>query len=99
MIGVAVVGAAPFAEELFFRGFLYGGLRRRLSVLPAALLSGVLFAIAHLDPGLIVPFTLVGFVLAFTYERTGTLVAPIGVHFVFNLLSFLALLLVPDARG
>ena len=98
VIGVAVVGVAPFVEELFFRGFLYTGLRRGLGVPSAALISGVLFAIAHIDPGLIIPFTLVGIVLAFTYERSGSLAAPIGVHLIFNLVSFLALVLVPEAR-
>src|SRR6266508_1312324 len=42
-MGVAVVLAAPLAEETLFRGFLYSGLRRRFSVWPAAAVSGVLF--------------------------------------------------------
>ena len=99
LIGVAVVLAAPIAEELFFRGFLYAGLRRRLSVLPSALISGGLFSLAHIDPGLVIPFTMVGMVLAYTYERTGTIYAPIAIHLVFNLFSFLVLVFAPESRG
>ncbi|HLF77079.1 MAG TPA: type II CAAX endopeptidase family protein, partial [Dehalococcoidia bacterium] len=40
MIGVSVVVAAPIAEEVFFRGFLFGGLRRRLPFVAAGLISG-----------------------------------------------------------
>jgi membrane protease YdiL (CAAX protease family) len=99
LIGIGVVLTAPISEEIFFRGFIYGAFRKRLSVLPAALFSGALFSCAHLDPGLFIPFALVGAVLANTYERSGTLYAPITVHFLFNLFSFLVLVLVPEARN
>lgn len=96
--GLAVIFGAPLAEEIFFRGFLFGGLRRYLSLPLAALATGVLFALTHGDPGLVIPFTMVGAILAFTYERSGTLLAPIAVHFTFNAVSFLLLLLIPSLR-
>jgi membrane protease YdiL (CAAX protease family) len=98
LIGVSVVITAPFAEELFFRGFMYAGLRRSMRIPAAALLSGLVFSMAHTDPGLVVPFTLVGAILAYTYERTGTLYGNMSVHFIFNAISFIVLVLVPDAR-
>jgi len=98
LIGCSVVITAPVAEELFFRGFMYAGLRGRMSILVAALTSGFVFSLAHTDPGLIVPFTLVGAILAYTYERTGSIYANMSVHFIFNAISFLILVLVPDAR-
>ena len=97
-LGIAVVIAAPLAEEVFFRGFFFAGLRRRMPFVVAALISGFLFSLAHADPGLVIPFTLVGAILAFAYERSGSLYTNIGLHFVFNLLSYLALLFVPEAR-
>jgi membrane protease YdiL (CAAX protease family) len=93
--GVTIV---PFAEELFFRGFFFAGLRPRLSFVLSGLISGFFFSLAHADPGLIIPFTGVGVILAYTYERTGSLWAPIGVHMLFNSVSFLILILVPEAR-
>lgn len=98
LTGIAIVFMAPVAEEIFFRGFIYGGLRRYLNLPIAGLLSGTLFALAHGDPGLVAPFAGVGLVLAFLYERTGSLYASIGVHFVFNSVSFALLLLFPDLR-
>ena len=98
LTGIAVVFMAPIAEEIFFRGFVFGGLRRYLNLPLAGVISGSLFALAHGDPGLIVPFAAVGFVLAFVYERSGSLYTSIGVHFVFNSMSFMLLLLFPELR-
>ena len=98
MTGIAVVFGAPIAEEILFRGFLYGGLRRGLPILPALLVSGFIFSLAHFNVGLVIPFTLVGAVLAYIYERSGTLYASIGVHFLFNLTSFSFLVLFPELR-
>jgi membrane protease YdiL (CAAX protease family) len=98
LIGASIVITAPIAEELFFRGFVFAGLRRKMRVPAAALLSGFLFSMAHADPGLILPFTLIGAVLAVVYERTGSIWTAMGVHFWFNFVSFVILVAVPDAR-
>ena len=98
VLGLAVVIAAPIAEEVFFRGFLFGGLIARMAFLPAALISGVIFAMAHTDPGLVIPFAIVGGVLAYIYRRSGSLFTAIGVHFLFNFVSFMLLVFVPEAR-
>jgi membrane protease YdiL (CAAX protease family) len=96
--GALVIFGAPFVEETLFRGFLFAKLRMHLRFIAAAALSGGLFSLAHGDPGLVVPFTAVGVVLALAYERTGTLWGSIGLHFCFNTITFLVLVLVPDAR-
>lgn len=46
-----IAGLAPIAEELFFRGMFFGGLRVQLCFLPAALISGVVFGSLHLPTG------------------------------------------------
>jgi membrane protease YdiL (CAAX protease family) len=99
IIGVSIVVTAPVCEEFFFRGFIYAGLRRSLRVPFAALLSGFLFSMAHADVGLVLPFTLIGAILAIVYERTGSLWANIGVHFWFNLVSFTVLVLLGGDTG
>jgi membrane protease YdiL (CAAX protease family) len=98
MLGIAVVIGAPFTEELFFRGFLFGGVRTYIAVPLAALLTGVLFSLLHFNVGLIIPFTLIGVVLALSYQRSGNLATSIGAHFFFNLISFMVLAFVPEAR-
>jgi membrane protease YdiL (CAAX protease family) len=99
LMGIAVVFGAPVSEELFFRGFLYGGLRRVFSMPVPALMTGSFFSLAHLQFGLILPFTLIGAILSVVYERTGSIWVNIALHFVFNALSFLALILIPEARS
>jgi hypothetical protein len=98
MTGIAIVMGAPIAEEVLFRGFLFGGLRRYMPIVPAMLVSGLIFSLAHFNVGLIIPFTLVGAILAYVYERSGSLYANIGVHFLFNLTSFSFILLFPQLR-
>jgi membrane protease YdiL (CAAX protease family) len=98
VLGVAVVIGAPFTEELFFRGFLYGGVRTYVSFILGALITGFLFSLLHFNVGLVIPFTLIGAILALSYQRSGNLITPIGAHFFFNFISFLVLALVPEAR-
>lgn len=87
-VALTVVGA-PIAEETFFRGFLFNGLRRRIGFSNAAAVSGLLFSLAHTQGTLIIPFTVIGVILAWTYYRAGTLWANIGAHCLFNLVSVL----------
>ena len=88
MAGILAVLAAPVAEETFFRGFLFGGLVKRLGIFGAALASGFLFSLAHAQPTTLIPFTFVGMVLAWSYVYTGSIWTNIGAHLVFNLISF-----------
>lgn len=95
LTGVVTVLAAPFAEEVFFRGFVFGGLRERVGVAWAAILSGLLFGAFHISDadtaGLIIPFGAIGILFAWIYHRTGSLWAPMSAHFLFNLISFILL--------
>jgi membrane protease YdiL (CAAX protease family) len=88
LLGVAVVVAAPFGEELFFRGLMFRGLRGYWRFLPALALSGLLFGLFHVNPSVIVPFTAIGAVLAWAMERSESLWAPIAAHAAFNSLAF-----------
>jgi membrane protease YdiL (CAAX protease family) len=88
MAGILAVIAAPVAEETFFRGFLFGGLVKRLGIFGAALASGFLFSLAHAQPTTLIPFTFIGMVLAWSYVYTGSIWTNIGAHLVFNLISF-----------
>lgn len=81
---------APLAEELFFRGFLYGGLRK-YGVPIAAIVSGLLFGAVHIGGspiGFLVPLAALGIILALLYERTGSLYPPIALHALNNSIAF-----------
>jgi len=87
----AVVNASvfgPIFEELFYRVLLYGALRMRFRVMPAACLSSFLFAATHLQyslPGILAVF-LFGVACALAYERTRSLVVVMVAHGLTNLL-------------
>jgi membrane protease YdiL (CAAX protease family) len=89
---VLTVVAAPVAEETFFRGFMFAGLRGSLGFAAAASVSGLLFALFHASASLIIPFTVIGVVFAYTYYRTGTLWANVTTHVLFNLVSVVLVL-------
>lgn len=86
---------APFAEETFFRllffnlGMRYGGFWA------GAILSGVLFGIAHGDLFAAVPLALGGIVLCGVYYLTRNIFASMLSHALFNAVSIVALLLMP----
>ena len=82
-------GLAPVAEELFFRGMLFGGLRARVPFLPAALISGVVFGSLHLTTGAsaVPPLILFGFLLAWVYERSGSIWPAVILHAINNNLA------------
>lgn len=85
--------AAPFCEELFFRGFILPGLLRELSPTWALLISSALFAVAHADPGSFLPLFAIGLALGFIRLRTGSTWASISLHVLNNLLASVIIVL------
>jgi len=84
---VAVV--APVAEELFFRGFLYGALSRGVGTVAAFVLTAFLFWAAHApqdwgDPGALASLALVSVVLTTVRATTGSTALCILVHLTHN---------------
>jgi len=75
----------PIAEELFFRGMLYG-LLRRWGVVVAVVVSAALFVLAHpISQGFPIPQAVGGIVFALAYEIEGSLMTPIAIHVLGNL--------------
>jgi hypothetical protein len=86
LFALVTVVLAPIAEELLFRGFLFGGLLR-FGFVPAMLISAVAFAAWHLSPQAI-PLIAVGCVLAWLYYVSASLWQAITFHAIFNLVAF-----------
>jgi len=79
---------APLAEEIFFRGILYGFLRR-WGVYTAVLFSTLLFVLPHLAGSNLPATQLVGgIVFALAYEKEKNLMVPITIHCLGNLAIF-----------
>src|SRR5204862_193057 len=81
---------APVAEELFFRGFMYGALRRPIGWVGAAIVTGLVFGLIHAggtSAVFLLPLAVLGFLLCVLYRRTGSLVPGMGVHAFNNALA------------
>lgn len=78
----------PVAEELFFRGVLYGFLRR-WGVIVAVVLSTLIFVLCHpIGHGIPVTRLVGGLLFALAYEFGGSLIVPITIHALGNLTIF-----------
>lgn len=95
LAGFAVLAciAAPFCEELVFRGFLLNALRRYVPAWAAIALSGIVFGLFHMqegNAGVIMPLAAGGIVLGIVYYWSGSLTASILTHAFFNAATFFA---------
>ncbi|MEO0377801.1 MAG: type II CAAX endopeptidase family protein [Cyanobacteria bacterium P01_A01_bin.17] len=84
---------APLFEEILFRGFFLTSLTRYLPMWGAIGLSGVVFAIAHLNLSDILPLTVLGCMLGFVYTRSQNLLASMLLHGLWNSGSFIGLII------
>lgn len=80
----------PLIEELIFRGVVHRSLRVRWALLPSAAASAAVFALAHFSFVEVLPLFIVGFVLAWSYEHSGSLWGSIIPHSGLNALALLA---------
>jgi uncharacterized protein len=89
---------APIAEEFFFRGFIFGALRkwriavagRNIGTWVAAIATGILFGLAHTgsaSPEYLVPLGFLGFVLCLVRWRTRSLYPCMALHSINNSLA------------
>jgi membrane protease YdiL (CAAX protease family) len=85
LIGGAIV--APIVEEIFFRGFVFAGLRERYGWQRAAVISSVLFALIHATPTAIIPILILGYIFAFLYQRSNSIWPAILMHASTNALA------------
>lgn len=81
VVGVVV----PIGEEIFFRGLVLGALRRALNRHAAVVVSALFFAAAHLQAVELLPILLLGLVLGYLYEFSGSIVPGMVAHGLNNL--------------
>jgi membrane protease YdiL (CAAX protease family) len=91
---IAIVILAPIAEEVFFRGVIFNAFLREGGRRWAFLGSSALFAVIHLSLVAAIPIFLLGLALAWVYDRTNNILAPIAMHMVVNGASVILALLV-----
>ncbi|MBX9683702.1 MAG: CPBP family intramembrane metalloprotease [Hyphomicrobium sp.] len=98
LIVLAAAIGAPIAEELVFRGVLFGALRASpAGPVLAALVSATMWASLHVSYSIygLAAIFLIGLYLARVRQTTGSLLAPIACHGFYNAAIILALMSVP----
>jgi len=84
LMAAAAVFAAPICEEIVFRGYLYPAAKKFVGPWIAGICSALVFAAAHGSMAALLPLFVFGCLLVFIYEKTGSIWAPMAVHFCFN---------------
>ena len=93
LLALTAVVLAPLFEETIFRGALLPVLAAKLGPLVGALVSGLLFAMAHISVGELAPLTVLGVGLGLVRLRSGRLWPSVLMHGLWNAVTFLNLLL------
>ena len=97
ILAALAIGPGPgFGEEMLFRGFLFGVLRRRLGLWPGIVISGFVFSAVH---GYFIGFFhvfLLGMGLAALYHKTGSLWTTIILHATNNSVLVLLAYFIPS---
>lgn len=89
---ISVCLFTPFAEEFFFRGLIFNRFNKRLSIVISAVLTSVLFALAHgqLNVGLDTFFF--GIALVLLRVQTKSIYPGVALHMAKNILAFSVIL-------
>jgi hypothetical protein len=92
IVVVACVG--PLMEEAFFRGALFGALRRSHSAAVSVVVTSVCFAVSHQELRVWAPSLLAAFALGFFRHASGSVLPCLALHVTFN-----AVMLAPVLTG
>lgn len=76
---------APLGEELFFRGFLWTGLRRHWSALATALFTAVAWLALHVSVAQIMFLLVPALLISAARHVSGSVRSPILIHATYNL--------------
>ncbi len=100
LLSVALFAAlfGPVAEEIFFRGFMYPAIKKKAGKFCALMISSAIFAGLHMHIVGFAPIMVLGLLLAYIYEKTGSLTSAITVHVLHNM-AMLALIFMVKAVG
>ena len=90
---------APAVEEILFRGILYPSVKQLGFPRTALWGTSLMFALVHSSLMIFIPLTVLSLLLAWLYERTGNLLAPVVTHSLFNAANYIWLTHPREARA
>jgi membrane protease YdiL (CAAX protease family) len=99
MAFLTLVVVAPLAEETLFRGYLYGKLKRYVPAIWAALVTSLLFALAHMQLNVGIDVFVLSLMLCGLRSLTGSIWAGILVHMMKNAIAYYLIFVSPLIGG
>jgi hypothetical protein len=101
LVFLSLVILPPLVEEIIFRGFLFSGLKKKLPIIWAVLITSLVFASPHLlessGGGALwiagIDTFILSLVLCWLRQKTGRLYAGMGLHALKNFVAFASLFL------
>lgn len=89
----------PIVEEMIFRALVYKRTKKIAGMIPAAIISSVLFGVFHAN-WIQAPYAIIiGFMCVFVYEKYKSIIAPIILHISANCFSLLIAFWAGDASS
>lgn len=99
LVQLLIIAVLPaFVEEFIFRGLIYHSYRKN-GILGAAVLSGLVFGLMHLNINQLSYALLMGIVFALLVEATGSMYSSMLAHFAANSYSVILMQLVSMTSG
>ncbi|MEF9952291.1 MAG: type II CAAX endopeptidase family protein [Clostridium sp.] len=91
LIGNILITAVTPAifEEILFRGFMLGILLKLIDPKAAIIITSILFGLSHMHPIVIISATLSGLVMGYMFHKSKSIIVPVIIHFINNLLAIL----------
>lgn len=93
---VVLVIIPPIVEEILFRGYLFGKIRKRASFWLTAFIVSTAFGIVHQQLNVGLDVFALSLVLCFLREKTGAVWAGMLLHMIKNAIAFVILFLHPE---
>lgn len=92
----SLVIVAPLAEELLFRGYLYGKLRKSVPIWAAIIMTSLVFAVVHGQWNVAIDVFALSLVMCGLREVTGSIWSGVILHTIKNGLAFYLLFINPS---
>ncbi len=93
---IALYVAAPLSEEMVFRGWGFGALRKSCGFVISAIVTSLFFALAHGNILQGIYAFVAGMVFSIIIERSGSLITGVFAHAGFNISGALISVLLPN---
>jgi len=88
---IALAVLPPLAEEMIFRGYLFGRMREKYGFWLSAVITSLVFGIVHMQLNVGIDVFVLSIFLCYLREKTGSIWAPIFLHSLKNSVAYVFL--------